>query len=92
MARKKQAKLREEDLQGFKYFKILGPLLESLHDVGTQRDRAGNRQLHFDQHCVLILLYFFSPVLTSLRGIQQASHLEKVRNKFGWAPKRVERC
>jgi hypothetical protein len=83
MSRKKQAKLKEEDLQGFKYFKILGPLLESLHDVGTQRDRAGNRQLHFDQHCALILLYFFSPVLTSLRGIQQASHLEKVRKKLG---------
>jgi hypothetical protein len=83
MARKKQAKLKEEDLQGFKYFKILGPLLESLHEVGTRRDRAGNRQLHFDQHCALILLYFFSPVLTSLRGIQQASHLEKVRKKLG---------
>ena len=40
MARKQQRKLREEDLQGFKYFKILGPLLESLHEVGTQR---GNR-------------------------------------------------
>ena len=46
MARKQQRKLREEDLQGFKYFKILGPLLESLHEVGTQRDRAGNRQLY----------------------------------------------
>ena len=83
MARKRRDKLKEEDLQGFKYFRILGPLLESLHEVGTQRDRAGNRQLHFDQHCALILLYFFSPVLTSLRGIQQASHLEKVRKKLG---------
>ena len=83
MARKKQAKLREEDLQGFKYFKILGPLLESLHEVGTQRDRAGNRQLYFDQYCALVLLYFFNPVLTSLRGIQQASHLDKVQKKLG---------
>ena len=55
MARKQQRKLREEDLQGFKYFKILGPLLESLHKVGTQRDRAGNRQLSFDQYCTLVL-------------------------------------
>ena len=78
MARKKRGKLKEEDLQGFKYFKILGPLLDSLHEVGTQRDKAQNRQLHFDQYGALLLLYFFNPVLTSLRGIQQASHLEKV--------------
>ena len=57
MARKQQRKLREEDLQGFKYFKILGPLLESLHEVGAERDRAGNRQLYFDQYCALVLLY-----------------------------------
>jgi len=83
MARKQQRKLREEDLQGFKYFEILGPLLESLHEVGTQRDRAGNRQLYFDQYCALLLLYFFNPILTSLRGIQQASHLDKVQKKLG---------
>lgn len=83
MARKKRGKLKEEDLQGFKYFKILGPLLDSLHEVGTQRDKAQNRQLHFDQYGALLLLYFFNPVLTSLRGIQQASHLEKVQKKLG---------
>ncbi len=83
MARKQQRKLRDEDLQGFKYFQILGPLLESLHEVGTQRDRAGNRQLYFDQYCALLLLYFFNPILTSLRGIQQASHLDKVQKKLG---------
>lgn len=83
MARKQQRKLREEDLQGFKYFKILGPLLESLHEVGAERDRAGNRQLYFDQYCALVLLYFFNPVLTSLRGIQQASHLDRVQKKLG---------
>jgi hypothetical protein len=83
MARKKRAELKEEDLQGFKYFKILEPFLDSLHEVGTQRDKAQNRQLHFDQYGALLLLYFFNPVLTSLRGIQQASHLEKVQKKLG---------
>jgi hypothetical protein len=71
--------VREQDLRGFKYFSILQPLLERLHDHGTQRDRAGNRQLHFDQYASLILLYFFNPVLTSLRGLQQASALDKVQ-------------
>lgn len=83
MPRKKQAKLREEDLHGFEYFQILGPLLELLHEVGTQRDRAGNRQLHFDQYCALPLLYFFDPALSSLRGIQPAGQLQKVQKKLG---------
>jgi len=83
MARKERPKITEEKLQGFKYFKILRPLLESLHQVGTQRDKAQNRQLFFDQYGGLLLLYFFNPILTSLRGIQQASHLEKVQKKLG---------
>jgi len=83
MAGKERPKITEEKLQGFKYFKILGPLLESLHQVGTQRDKAQNRQLFFDQYGALLLLYFFNPILTSLRGIQQASHLEKVQKKLG---------
>ena len=83
MAGKERPKITEEKLRGFKYFKILRPLLESLHQVGTQRDKAQNRQLFFDQYGALLLLYFFNPILTSLRGIQQASHLEKVQKKLG---------
>src|SRR6267143_2053455 len=83
MARKKKPEVTEEQLQGFKYFKLLGPLLQSLHDVGTQRDRAGNRKLHFDHLAALELLYFFSPALTSMRAIQQASQLDKVQKITG---------
>ena len=50
-----------KDVKGLKYFKALGPLLERLHDVGTQRDKANNRQLHMDQYCTLILLWLYSP-------------------------------
>jgi hypothetical protein len=82
MAAKKREPLREQDLQGFKYFRLLGPLLEGLHDHATARDRAGNRRLHFDQLVSLLLLYFFSPVLTSLRGLQQASGLAKVQTRL----------
>ena len=42
-------------LQGLKYLDKLLPLFERLHDVGCQRDRAGNRKLHYDQYCALIL-------------------------------------
>ena len=76
-------KLRNRDIQGLKYFRVLQPLLERLHDVGTKRDVAGNRELHMDQYCTLILLWLFSPLVDSLRGLQQASQLDKVRKKFG---------
>ena len=83
MAAKKRKALRERDLRGFKYFRLLGPLLEGLHDHATARDRAGNRSLHYDQLVSLLLLYFFSPVRTSLRGLQQASGLAKVQARLG---------
>jgi DDE family transposase len=83
MAAASRPVVQERDLQGFKYFQILQPLLGRLHGDATQRDRAGNRQLHFDQYASLILLYFFNATLTSLRGIQQASALAKVQKLLG---------
>ena len=83
MVAKKKREIRAEDLEGFKYFKILAPFLEKLHTIGTERDRAGNRELFFDQYGSLTLLYFFNPILTSLRGIQQASALKKVQKVLG---------
>jgi hypothetical protein len=76
-------KFKESDITGLKYFDKLAPLLERLHDDACERDKAGNRELHFDQYCLLILLYLFNPVVTSLRGIQQASELGKVQKKLG---------
>jgi len=81
--RKKREKIQEKDITGLKYFHKLNPLLERLHDDGCERDKAGNRDLHFDQYCMLILLYLFNPIVTSLRGIQQASELAKVQRKLG---------
>jgi hypothetical protein len=83
MPRKRRPPITDRDLKGFKYFRILQPLLERLQNCGTQRDRAGNRVLHFDQYCALILLLYFNPVLTSLRAIQQASRLAKVQKLLG---------
>jgi hypothetical protein len=83
MAPKRHTPIQERDLQGLKYFRALGPVLDRLHDDATARDRAGNRRLHFDQYASLLLLYFFNPILTSLRGIQQASQLAKVQKLLG---------
>jgi len=83
MANKKREDVREQDITGLKYFDKLLPLFERLHEVGCERDKAGNRQLHFDQYCTLILLFLFNPIVTSLRALQQASELKKVQRKLG---------
>jgi hypothetical protein len=83
MAGKKREDVREKDVTGLKYFDKLAPLLARLHDVGCQRDKAGNRELHFDQYCMLVLLFLFNPVVRSLRAIEQASALRKVQRKLG---------
>ncbi len=83
MAHPRRKDVTEPELTGFKYFQQLAPLLARLHAVGCQRDKAGNRQLHYDHYCLLILLYFFNPVVQSLRGLQQASTLRKVQKLLG---------
>ena len=37
-------------VSGFKYLRLVGTLWQALHDVGTPRGRAGNRQLFYDQY------------------------------------------
>jgi hypothetical protein len=83
MARKKNPEIRERDVGGMKLLQKLLPLLDRLRDVGCERDKAGNRQLHCDQYCLLVLLYLFNPVVKSLRAIQQASELNKVQRLLG---------
>ena len=70
-------------VNGFKYVRLVSTLLQALHDERTERDRAGNRQLFYDQYATLLLLYFFTPTVTSLRGIQQMSELGKVQQRWG---------
>jgi Transposase DDE domain len=74
--------IREEDVVGLKYFRKLWPLFERLHEVGCQRDKAGNRELFMDQYCALVLLFLFNPCLRSLRALQQASELKNVQRKL----------
>jgi hypothetical protein len=78
-----RTKIEERELQGVRQLAKLLPLVERLHEVGCGRDKSGNRQLFMDQYCLLILLYFFNPIVTSLRGIQQASELKKVQRRLG---------
>ena len=77
------APVRGHNLQGLQYFRVLGPLFDHLHTAGTARDRAGNRQLFYDQYATLLLLYFFNPTMTSLRGLQQMTTFTHVQAQFG---------
>lgn len=79
----KREKIKDHQLEGFKYFKAISKMLESLHEAGCGRDKAGNRILHMDQYTSLILLYMFNPICTSLRSLQQVSELKKVQRFFG---------
>lgn len=76
-------KITEKDVRGLKYFTLINPLLEGLHACATERDVAGNRILHYDQYCSLVLLFYFNPIVDSLRGIQQASQLAKIQRNLG---------
>jgi hypothetical protein len=73
----------ERALQGFRCVKPVLKLLAHLHNTATERDRAGNRQWHMDQHMALLLLFMFNPICDSLRALQRASQLQKVQRMLG---------
>lgn len=83
MSRSDEPVIDASMLMGWKYFKRLEPVLAGVRGAGCARDKAGNRELFFDQYISLILLYLFNPVVTSLRGIQAAGSLKKVQRTLG---------
>ena len=75
----KRDPISESALRGFKYFKVLSSILQRLH---LEKDHH-NRKLYFDQYIALFLFYFFNPIVTSLRSIQQVSELKRVQKVLG---------
>jgi hypothetical protein len=75
----KSKELKEQDIQKLSILSSFKPLLKHLHGHAD----CFNRTLHYDQYVSLSLLYFFNPILTALRSIQQASTLKNVQNKLG---------
>ncbi len=78
-----KATIRECDVGCVKYLQRLTPLLARLRREGYTRDKAGNRELHFDQYGLLVLMSLFNPTATSRRAFQQASELPKVPRLLG---------
>src|SRR3954462_15586527 len=77
------ATLKARDVRGVPQVARLRELFAGLRGIGAERDAAGNRTLHYDDYCVLILLALFSPVALSLRRIVEVSSVAKVRRKLG---------
>ncbi len=75
----KSKEIKELDIQKLSILRSFKPLLQKLHGHAD----CFNRTLHYDQYASLMLLYFFNPVLTALRSIQQASTLKNVQSKLG---------
>jgi hypothetical protein len=83
MARARKPKVRPEQVRGLKHLRQITSLLDRLRDDATARDKAHNRTLFYDQYAALVLIAMFSPAVDSLRGIQQASDMPKVRKLLG---------
>jgi hypothetical protein len=75
--------LKDSDLSGFKHFDELAPRFEALHEFGCERDKAGNRTLHYDQFCMGMLLALFNPIVDSLGGLDQATQFSRIRERLG---------
>ncbi len=56
MSDKSKPEICDKNITGLKYFEKLLPLFERLHEVGCGRDTAGNRDLHFDEYCCLVMV------------------------------------
>src|SRR5271154_3001384 len=75
--------LQYKDIECLGHLKRVFELLERLHDAGCKRDTAGNRQLHFDGYCKLILLHIWNPLLESVPDLQRAVGLPQVAKALG---------
>lgn len=75
--------IKPSDLHQLKSLGGLKQLLKPLREIGCERDKANNRTLHMDQYCLLLAAWLFNPVVSSMRGIQQASCLKKVQKRLG---------
>lgn len=75
--------LAADKVYGLRFIKRLRPLLERLHPVGAERDKAGNRKLFYDNYVLLVVFYMLNPLISSMRGLQRTLGLDKVAKAIG---------
>lgn len=76
--RPRKPTIKPRQVKGAKYLAHIIDVLRTLHDERPDP----KRRLHYDELCAWLLLYFFSPVLTSLRGLQQASLFDEIQRRL----------
>lgn len=72
-----------DQLRGLKSLSRVAELLGFLHEQGCARDKAGNRDLHFDDYVLLVLLYLFNPMIDSMRVLQKVAELPELQKRLG---------
>lgn len=70
-------------LRGMRQLRRVAGLLGVLHRAGCDRDKADNRELHFDDYVLLLLLYLFNPLIDSMRTLQKVADLPEVQKRLG---------
>jgi Transposase DDE domain len=75
--------LKAKDVLCLGHLRRAFALVDKLHAVGCERDKAGNRQLFFDGYCKLVLLYIWNPLIESVHDLQQAVGLPNVAKALG---------
>jgi hypothetical protein len=76
--RKPKPKTKVRDVQGSKLLAKIMEFLAPLHDHCPDP----KRKLHYDELCGWLLIYFFTPVLDSMRGLQQVSDIASLRRRL----------
>ncbi|MBF0456879.1 MAG: transposase [Nitrospirae bacterium] len=79
MSRKVKDPVKAERIKGFKYFQVIEPILEKLSGQNDHIDR----ELHYDKYVLMYLLYYFNPVIDSLRGLTEVSKFKKIQKALG---------
>jgi hypothetical protein len=75
--------LTEKDIVCLGHLGRVFPLLDKLQDVGCVRDKAKNREFHFNDYCKLVLLYTWNPLIGSVRVLQSTVGLPSVAKALG---------
>jgi hypothetical protein len=83
MSEGQRQRISLDQLQGVKQLRRVASLLSAVHQSGCGRDKAANRELHFDDYVLLVLLYLFNPLIDSMRTLQKVSELPELQRRLG---------
>lgn len=69
----------EHEVAGLKALRRFAPFLDKL----AAQAEGGNRKLEYQYYVSYLLLYYFNPTITSMRGLQAVSEFPRVQKALG---------